>query len=135
MSANPADRGVRHWLGFIGSGAFAFLVDASVLKFLTAIAGWEKLMARLVSIAVAMVAAWLAHRTFTFAVTTPPNVMEFLRFAATAGTANALNYAIFWAVLFLRPQTDELIALVLAGGVAMVATYLGLRFAAFKPRK
>ena len=31
MSDEPAHRGLRHWLGFVGSGTTSFVVDAGVL--------------------------------------------------------------------------------------------------------
>lgn len=135
MSDGQAHGGLKHWLGFLGSGMLSFAVDASVLKFLTVVVGWPVLTSRLLSIAVAMVAGWLAHRTFTFAVKEPPSLAEFLRFVGAALSASAVNYALFAAILFMRPQTDVLLALVLAGGVAMVASYLGFRFGAFRQPK
>ena len=135
MSDGGAHGGLRHWLGFLGSGMLSFVVDAGVLKFLTVVAGWPVLTSRLLSIALAMVAGWLAHRTFTFAVKEPPSVAEFLRFIGAALSASVINYALFAAILFTRPQTDVLLALVLAGGVAMVASYLGFRFGAFRQPK
>ena len=135
MSDGQAHGGLKHWLGFLGSGMLSFAVDASVLKFLTVVVGWPVLTSRLLSIAVAMVAGWLAHRTFTFAVKQPPSLAEFLRFVGAALSASAVNYALFAAILFMRPQTDVLLALVLAGGVAMVASYLGFRFGAFRQPK
>ena len=40
-----------------------------------------------------MVAGWLMHRTFTFAVATPPNVAEFVSYAGVAWTAAAVVLA------------------------------------------
>ena len=135
MSETQPQGGLKHWLGFAGSGTLSFVVDAGVLKVLTVALGWPVLPSRLLSISLAMVAGWLAHRTFTFAVKDPPSLAEFLRFLSVAWSASAINYALFAAILFLRPQTDVLMALVLAGGVAMVASYLGLRFGAFRRPK
>lgn len=123
---------LRHWLGFLGSGTSAFIVDAGVLKVLTVGAGWPVLPSRILSISVAMVVGWLCHRTFTFAVAAPPTIAEFAKYLGVAWTASALNYALFAGILLARPQTDILVALVLAGVVAMVASYLGMRFGAFK---
>ena len=132
MSGDPPTRALKHWLGFLGSGTLAFVTDAAVLKFLVAFGGWDRLSARLASIACAMVTAWIAHRTFTFAVTAKPTLAEFGRFVRVAGTANAVNYLLYKGILYVRPPTDELVALVLATGVATVVSYLGLRFNAFK---
>src|SRR5262249_31678593 len=93
--------------------------------------GVPAIAARVLAIALAMLAGWLMHRTFTFAVATPPNVAEFVRYAGVAWTASAVNYAVFVLVLFARPGTHPPIALVASWIVAMVLAYVGMRFAAF----
>ncbi len=127
-------RGLKHGLGFLGSGIFAFLVDAGVLKLLTSLAGLGALPARLVSISIAIVAGWLAHRRFTFAVTAPPSVNEFVKYVGVAWSAAAVNYAIFATVLFVRPLTDNMVAIFISGIGAMGVSYVGMRFGAFRQR-
>jgi putative flippase GtrA len=61
---------LRHGLAFVLSGGTAFAVDATVLQGLTALLGVPAIAARVAAIALAMVAGWLMHRTFTFAVAT-----------------------------------------------------------------
>lgn len=124
---------LRHWLGFLVSGGVAFAVDAMVLELLTTVAGLHPIAARLVAISLAMVAGWLMHRTLTFAVPTPPSAREFLRYAGVAWTAAALNYGLFVLIILGRPATAPLVALVVASIAAMVFSYLGMRFAAFRP--
>jgi putative flippase GtrA len=119
-------------LGFLASGGSAFTVDATLLALLTHLLGLHPIGARLIAISAAMVAGWLMHRTFTFAVTTPPSVAEFLRYAGVAWTAAAVNYAIFVVVVLTFPEVEPLIALVIASAVAMFVAYLGMRFAAFR---
>src|SRR5262245_54933187 len=82
-------RPLRHGLAFLLSGGTAFAVDATVLELLTALLGVPAIAARVAAIALAMVAGWLMHRTFTFAVATPPNLAEFVRYAGVAWTASA----------------------------------------------
>ena len=65
---------LRHGLGFLASGAAAFIVDAAVLALLTSVGGVHPIAARLVAISLAMVTGWLMHRRLTFAVRVPPNV-------------------------------------------------------------
>ena len=125
---------VRHGLGFLVSGGTAFAVDALVLELLTVLLGVHPIAARLVAISLAMIAGWLMHRTFTFAVPTPPSVAEFLRYAGVAWTAAALNYGLFVAILLVRPGTEPLVALVVSSTAAMIFAYLGMRFAAFRQR-
>ena len=125
---------LRQGLGFLVSGGAAFAIDALVLGLLTTLLGFNPIPARLVAISLAMVGGWLMHRTLTFAVSTPPSVAEFLRYAGVAWTAAALNYALFVLILLARPGTEPLLALVVASVAAMVFAYLGMRFAAFRKR-
>jgi putative flippase GtrA len=132
-SAAPgAQHPLRHGLAFLFSGALAFLVDATVLKLLTALFGMHPLSARLVAISAAMVAAWLAHRRFTFRLTSPPSLREFLRYAAVGWTVSAINYGVFVVIVLARRGIEPLYALVASSLVAMVFAYLGMRFAAFR---
>jgi putative flippase GtrA len=123
---------IRHGLAFLLSGSIAFAVDAGILKLLTAIFGLHPILARFFSIWVAMTAGWLAHRRFTFRVTAPPTAAEYMRYAAVQWTVAALNYGIFVAIVLLWRDVEPLLALVVSSGVAMVFSYLGMRFAAFR---
>ena len=131
-AAPGAQHPLRHGLAFLLSGSLAFLVDAAILTFLTAVFGVHPFLARLGAISFAQVAGWLSHRTFTFRMTTPPTLAEFLRYAGMQWTVAVINYGIFVLVIVLRPQIQELFALVISSGVAMVFSYLGMRFAAFR---
>lgn len=135
MSPDPAPDerpALHHWGGFAVSGALAFATDATVLKLLTLMAGLHPILARLAAIAAAMVVAWLAHRTLTFAVKTPPTLAEFRRYAAVAWGVAGINYAVFSAIMLSRPESEPLIALVIASIVATVAAYFGMRFGVFR---
>lgn len=125
---------LRHGLGFFASGGIAFSVDALILKLLTAVFGVHPIVARLAAISIAMVAGWLAHRTFTFAVRARPSLAEFLRYAGVAWSAAAVNYGLFVLIILLRPTTEPLVALVVSSAGAMTFSYLGMRFAAFRER-
>lgn len=125
---------VRHGLAFLVSGGTAFAVDATVLTLLTAVFGLHPILARLFAISLAMVAGWLMHRTFTFAVPTPPSFVEYLRYAGVAWTAAAINYGVFVLIILLVPDVLPLAALVGSSLVAMTFSYLGMRFGAFRQR-
>ena len=133
-SAPGAQHPIRHGLAFLVSGGTAFIVDALVLKLLTSVLGLHPIVARLAAIALAMVAGWLMHRTFTFRVTARPSLPEFLRYAGVAWTAAAVNYGLFVVIVLAYPAIEPLVALVISSVVAMVFAYLGLRFAAFRQR-
>lgn len=125
---------LRHGLAFLVSGGVAFVVDASVLELLTRAFGVHPIAARLAAIALAMVAGWLMHRTFTFAVEARPSLSEFVRYAGVAWSAAAINYGVFVLVVLAYPNVEPLAALVISSAVAMGFAYLGMRFAAFRGR-
>jgi len=137
QNGNPVPGGqhpVRHGLAFLISGGTAFAVDATVLTLLTVLLGLHPILARLFAISLAMVAGWLMHRTFTFAVPTPPSFAEYLRYAGVAWTAAAINYGVFVLIVLTLPEVAPLAALVASSAVAMGFSYLGMRFAAFRHR-
>ena len=131
-SAPGAQHPVRHWIAFLVSGATAFLVDALVLSLLTAVVGLHPILARVAAIALAMVAGWLMHRTFTFRVRARPSLPEFLRYAGVAWTAAAVNYGVFVLVVLAYAAIEPLVALVISSAAAMAFAYIGMRFAAFR---
>jgi putative flippase GtrA len=123
---------LRHWGGFILSGGTAFLVDAAITLALVDLAGLDRYWARLIAILFAMVVAWLMHRNLTFAVAKPPSLAEFVRFAAVAWMANAVNFVAYLAILLVWPATPTLVAIVIATAIATVFSYLGFRLGVFR---
>jgi putative flippase GtrA len=123
---------LQHGMGFLFSGGFAFLVDASILKLLTAYFGLHPILARIVSVAFALTAGWLSHRRFTFRMATPPTLAEFLRYVGVQSTVALLNYGIFALIVVLWPNIEPLLALFISSGIAMFFSYFGIRFAAFR---
>ncbi|MGE0628586.1 MAG: GtrA family protein [Hyphomicrobiaceae bacterium] len=129
-----ANSWIRHYGGFALAGALAFLTDATILVLLTKLAGMSPFAARPIGICVAMVVSWAVNRSVTFHTRQRPSLVEFLRFAAVAWTAQGVNYAIFAAILLLVPGTEPLIAFFLACLVAMFVSYTGYRFGVFGGR-
>jgi putative flippase GtrA len=125
-------RSLRHWGGFVLSGGTAFVVDAAITTGLIHLAGIGPFIARLVGILIAMAVAWLMHRRITFAVSRPPTLNEFLRFATVAWSANLLNYGVYVAVLLLWPATWPFVALLISTGIATIFSYLGFRLGVFR---
>ena len=123
---------LQHGLAFLLSGCLAFTIDASITKTLIALAGMHPIPARLIAISIAMFVGWLAHRRFTFRLTTPPSFAEFLRYAALQWSVAAINYGIFVVIVLVRPTIEPLVAVFISSLVAMVFSYLGMRFAAFR---
>ena len=129
---SEAERGLaRHAAGFLGSGIAGLTVDMGLLALLTRLGGLSPYTARPVSIFCAIIASWLCHRRFTFAVTAAPSLHEFMRFAAVAWSAAAVNYAFYAAILFLLPGLAPEAAMFCSSLVAMAVSYAGMRFAVF----
>jgi len=132
-AAPGAQHPLMHGLAFLFSGSLAFVVDAGILKLLTAVFGVHPLLARIVSLSFAHVAGWLSHRRFTFRLTTPPTFAEFVRYAGVQSTvALIINYGIFALIIRLWPNVEPLFAMFISSGVAMFFSYFGIRFAAFR---
>jgi putative flippase GtrA len=132
MSSGQAPRsGFLQLAGFLVSGSLAFLVDVVVTKVLAGFAGLPWGISRIIAIGVAMVVAWLCHRRLTFAVTTPISIAEFIKYAGVGWSAAALNYVVFLVFIWLLPDWDKAFAIGVASLVAMVSTYVGLRFGVF----
>lgn len=125
-------RSFRHWGGFILSGGTAFVVDAGITTTLINAARFDPFTARLIAVVFAMITAWLMHRRLTFAVAAPPSVREFLRFAAVAWSAAALNYGVYAVTLLVWPATLPVAALVASTAVATLFSYFGYRFGVFR---
>lgn len=122
----------RHLGGFVLSGLLAFSIDAAVLEAGIRLFGLDPRVARMAAIAVAMVAAWLAHRRLTFAVPNRPSLRELARYATAAWSAAAVNYLVFAAAVSLWPALPAFAALVAATGVATVFSYIALRYGVFR---
>ena len=135
QKAEPTRRElVRHGAGFLVAGLIAFATDAGMLLLLTRFAGLDPFSARLLAIAVAMVAAWLAHRTLTFAVEAPPSLGEFIRYSGVAASAATVNYLVYAGLLIVWRDLPPVAALVGATLVSMCVSYSGMRFGVFRPR-
>jgi putative flippase GtrA len=134
-ASGPNTKGLAHWLGFLASGTTAFIVDGIVLKILTVWCSVPVLPARVGSIAASMAVGWLMHRRFTFRIAARPTFTEFVRFIGVAWSTAIVNYALFVGLLYLRPALEPLVALFVAGLIAMVWSYLGLRFGAFRGQR
>ena len=122
----------RHIVTFLAAGLIAFAVDAAVLELLTRGLGLHPLLARVPSVGLAMTVSWWINRTFTFKVSKPVSLSEYLRFAAVASGSNILNYAVFSALLLLGVVSLPLMALVLSSAVAMAFSYAGMRLGVFR---
>lgn len=120
-----------HWLGFLVSGLFAFATDATVLEIGIRLLELDPLVARVGAILVAMIVGWLSHRRLTFRVAAPPSSAEFARYAASASTAAILNWAVYAFLLIMSPSLPPLGAMTMSSVVAMLFSYISMRYAVF----
>jgi putative flippase GtrA len=82
-------------LRFGAVGVFGFFIDSGALY--AAIAwGLDHYSARILSFLLAVTATWLANRRLTFAQTTPPSFLEWLRYAAANMVGGSLNLAVYF---------------------------------------
>lgn len=123
---------ISHGGGFLASGTLAFLTDAGILFVATRGLGLDPFSARIVAIGCAMIVGYFAHRSFTFRRTEPASLGEFAKFAGVAMAATSINYGCYAAIMLLRGGTDPLAALFAASLIAMIVSYVGLRFGVFK---
>jgi putative flippase GtrA len=131
-AVSGAQHPLLHGLAFVFSGTLAFVVDAGILKLLTAGFGVHPLLARLASLFFAQVTGWLSHRRFTFRLTTPPTLAELLRYLGVQSTVALINYGIFVLIIVLWPGIDPLLAAAISCVIGMFFSYAGIRFGAFR---
>jgi putative flippase GtrA len=122
----------RHLGGFLISGIVGFGVDSLSLEAGIRFLALDPRLARIGAIGLAMVATWLMHRRFTFAVAGRPTLGEFGRFASAALSVAAANYSIFFAILSARPDIAPQVALLVATGVSTILSYVALRYGVFR---
>ena len=133
MTPGAPDRSaIAHWLGFLASGGLAFVVDAGLLALATHGLGMDPLLARVGSVGAAVLAGWLAHRKWTFAVKAAPSLGELFRYVLVQAGSIAMNYAIYAAILLLRPGTEPLAALLVSSALAAAVAYIGMRLGVFR---
>ncbi|MGI9371823.1 MAG: GtrA family protein [Hyphomicrobiales bacterium] len=118
------------FLRFCAVGVFGFLVDAGLLITLITF-GASPILARAISVIIAITATWAANRMWTFRSTDENLGLEWLRYLATSAAGAAVNFAIYCTILFSFPLTSPILALAIGSGIALVVNYLGARFFAF----
>jgi putative flippase GtrA len=132
--ATPYWRRLAHIGGFLLAGSLAFVTDVAIFQAAYGLLLLPALLARPLSISVAMVVSWLINRRVTFPMPGRPNVSEFLHFAAFAWAAAAFNYMVFAAILWISPAIWPPLAIFFSSLAAMVLAYANMRFSVFRQR-
>ena len=112
-------------------GGLGFVVDAGVLALLVG-TGVDPFLARLASIALAMLVTWRLNRSFTFGASHDGQAREAGRYVSVAVGVAALNYAIFSALLMAVPAMPPVVATAISTAICMLVSFAGYGRFAFR---
>lgn len=125
---------------FAAIGLVGYFVDAGITFLCAKYLGLPPLFARPPGFIVATVVNFLLNRSITFRHSGAPILSAFLRYCGVASAGLAVNYAVYSACVVLAPSLGiavrpAILPLFVAAGsaAAMVLTFLGFRFFAFRP--
>ncbi len=125
---------------FAAVGLVGYVVNSAITYAGAKYLGLSPELARPPGFIVATVVNFLLNRAITFRHSYAPFVRAFVRYWAVASAGLAVNYAVYSACVLLAPRfgvavTPAILPVFIAAGVgvAMVVTFLGFRFFAFRP--
>jgi putative flippase GtrA len=125
---------------FAAIGLFGYFIDAAVTYICAKYLGLSPEFARPPGFIIATIVNFALNRSITFRHSRAPIVRAFLRYCGVASVGLAVNYAVYSACVFFAPRvgiavTPAILPLFVAAGsgAAMVLTFLGFRFFAFRP--
>jgi putative flippase GtrA len=130
----PSEKTIRYLLAhpvmrFAMVGGVGFIVDTTVLAFNTHVLHLPFLLARAISISIAMVFTYLGNRNLTFADRRAHGaraiLREWLTFVAANSFGALVNYGVSVLVVYLLPAplNDPFIGLVCGVAVGMVLNF------------
>jgi putative flippase GtrA len=125
---------------FAAIGVIGYLVDALVTYVCAKYLGLSPEFARPPGFVLATIVNFALNRSITFRHARSPLTGSFARYLLVASAGLAVNYTVYSACVFLAPSvgmavTPAILPLFIAAGsgVAMVLTFVGFRFFAFRP--
>jgi putative flippase GtrA len=125
---------------FVAIGVIGYFIDAGITFVGAKYAGLSPEIARPPGFLIATIVNFLLNRSITFRHSPTPLVRALLRYCGVAALGLAVNYAVYSACVALAPGlgiavTPAVLPLFVAvgSGVAMVLTFVGFRFFAFRP--
>jgi len=125
---------------FATIGLIGYVVDAGITFVGAKYGGLSPELARPPGFLVATVVNFILNRSITFRHSRAPLFRAFLRYCGVAAIGLAVNYAVYSACVLLAPHagfavTPAILPLFVAAGsgAAMVLTFVGFRFFAFRP--
>lgn len=122
---------VHRFVRFALIGGIGFIVDAGGLLLMMQ-AELNAFLARVVSIALAMLVTWRLNRAITFGASHDGQLREGARYALVALGVAGLNYTIYAALLLAIPACPPLIATALSTGACMIISFAGYGRFAFR---
>jgi putative flippase GtrA len=125
---------------FAAIGLFGYFVDATITYICAKYLGLSPELARPPGFIIATIVNFALNRSITFRHSRAPLARAFLRYCGVASVGLAVNYAVYSTCVFLAPRagiavTPAILPLFVAAGsgAAMVLTFVGFRFFAFRP--
>jgi putative flippase GtrA len=125
---------------FAAIGVVGFLIDAGVTYLGAKYLGLSPELARPPGFIIATIVNFALNRSITFRHARSPLTGSFVRYSLVASAGLVVNYAVYSACVFLAPAagiavTPAILPLFVAagGGAAMILTFVGFRFFAFRP--
>jgi putative flippase GtrA len=120
-------------------GLVGYVVDAAITYSGAKYGGLSPELARPPGFVVATLVNFLLNRAITFRHSEAPLVRALIRYCVVASAGLAVNYGVYTACVLLAPRfglgvTPAMLPLFVAvgAGAAMVVTFLGFRFFAFR---
>ena len=124
---------------FAAIGLFGYFIDAAITYLCAKYLGLSPEVARPPGFIVATIVNFALNRAITFRQSPAPLIRAFVRYCFVASAGLAINYGVYSACVFLTPRagvvvTPAILPLFVAagGGAAMVLTFVGFRFFAFR---
>jgi putative flippase GtrA len=125
---------------FAAIGLIGYFVDATITYLGAKYIGLSPELARPPGFIIATLLNFTLNRSITFRHSPAPLFRAFLRYCGVASAGLAVNYAVYSACVVFAPRagvavTPAILPLFVAAGsgAAMVLTFLGFRFFAFRP--
>jgi putative flippase GtrA len=136
----PQGRVAEQIPAFAAIGLLGYVVDATITYACAKYLGLSPELARPPGFIVATIVNFALNRSITFRHSRTPLLRAFLRYCGVAAVGLAVNYSVYSACVLLAPRagfavTPAILPLFVAAGsgAAMVLTFLGFRFFAFRP--
>jgi putative flippase GtrA len=140
-AAHPVQKRIAEQVpAFAAIGLLGYFVDATITYVCARYLGVSPELARPPGFLVATVVNFALNRSITFRNTNAPLLRAFIRYCGVAAVGLAVNYSVYSLCVVLAPRagfavTPAILPLFVAAGsgAAMVLTFLGFRFFAFRP--